>query len=78
MGWAGVRNGELLRLAQSEFDVFVTGDRNLSFQQEVSNLGIAVIVLRAKSIQLHDMLPLMPRLLETLPALAPGEIMNLS
>ena len=34
-GWAGIQNGELLRLAQSQFDVFVTRDRNLSFQQHL-------------------------------------------
>jgi hypothetical protein len=77
MGWGGVKNGELLRLAQSEFDVFVTGDRNLSFQQQVSSLEIAIVVLCAKSIQLQDILPLMPNLLETLPTLGPGEIVSL-
>jgi hypothetical protein len=43
MGWSGIKNGQLLTLAQqNQFDVFLTGDRNLSFQQDVSRLGIAV------------------------------------
>ncbi len=35
MGWAGIKNGELLTLAENEFDVFITIDRNLSFQQNL-------------------------------------------
>jgi len=42
-----IKNGELLALAEKEFDVFITVDRNLSFQQNLSNFGIAVLVLRA-------------------------------
>jgi hypothetical protein len=42
MGWSGIKNGQLLTLAQqNQFDVFLTGDRNLSFQHDVSRLGIA-------------------------------------
>ncbi len=43
MGWAGIKNGQLL--AEGEFDVFITVDRNLSFQQNLSQFNIAVIVL---------------------------------
>ena len=45
MGWAGIKNGQLLALAQAEFDVFITVNRNLSFQQNLSQFNIAVIVL---------------------------------
>lgn len=45
MGWAGIKNGQLLALAGVEFDVFITVDRNLSFQQNLSQFNIAVIVL---------------------------------
>lgn len=44
-GWAGIKNGELMSLAQHEFDVFVTVDRNLSYQQNLKRYGIATIVL---------------------------------
>ena len=47
MGWKSKENGELLALAAKAFDVFVTTDRNLSFQQNVQNLGIAVVVMTA-------------------------------
>jgi len=48
MGWASKKNGELLALAEPEFDVFLTADRNLSFQQAINRLDIAVVVLVAK------------------------------
>ena len=44
MGWSGTKNGELLALAEAEFDVFVTVDRNLSFEQNLQKFDIAVIV----------------------------------
>jgi predicted nuclease of predicted toxin-antitoxin system len=44
MGWAGTENGELLTVAQTSFDVFVTVDRNLSFQQNIPRYDIAVVV----------------------------------
>ena len=52
MGWGGIKNGKLLVLAQAEFDVFLTADRNLSFQQNTTQFQIAVVVLVAGSTQL--------------------------
>ena len=78
MGWAGFQNGELLAKAEREFDVFVTGDRNLTSQQQLSKFRIAVIVLHAKSIQLNDTLPLMSQVLTAIPTLQPGEILELT
>ena len=63
MGWATIKDGELLALAEKEFDVFITVDRNLSFQQNLSRLAIAVIVLEAKTNRLADLRPLVPKLL---------------
>src|SRR5216684_1179576 len=54
LGWISIRNGELLTLAAQEFDVFVTVDRNLSSQQNLVPLTIAVIVLRAPTNRLAD------------------------
>lgn len=61
MGWAGKANGELLQLAQAEFDVFLTVDRNLSHQQDLSGFELTVVVLVARGNRLADLLPLMPR-----------------
>jgi hypothetical protein len=74
MGWAAVKNGRLLRLAEAEFDVFVTVDRNLAFQQHLPKFRIAVAVLRAPSNRLNDLKPLVPLLLAALPSLKPGGI----
>ena len=63
-GWSGIKNGELIALMRQErFDVFITGDRNLQFQQHLPASGVAVVVLAAKSTRLADTMPLMPRVL---------------
>ena len=77
MGWSGIKNGQLLALAeQNQFDVFLTGDRNLSFQQNTTQFRIAVVVLEAAGIQLHHTLPLMPKVLALPPTLKPGEVVR--
>jgi hypothetical protein len=73
MGWAGIKNGALLTLAEKEFDVFVTVDRNLSFQQNLPNFNIAVLVLHAPSNRLADLRPLAPEALSILPTLTKGQ-----
>jgi predicted nuclease of predicted toxin-antitoxin system len=72
MGWASKTNGELLALAIGQFDVFLTADRNLSYQQDVSSFDIAVVVLVARSNSLEDLRSLAPRLLEVLPTARRG------
>ena len=73
MGWAGIKNGALLTLAENEFDVFITVDRNLSFQQNLPKFNIAVLVLHATSNRLADLKPLAPKILTTLPTLTKGD-----
>jgi hypothetical protein len=72
MGWAGVKNGSLMRLAAAEFDVFVTVDRNLSYQQDLAAFDIAVIVLRAVSNRYQDLAPFAPKILDSLADITPG------
>jgi hypothetical protein len=78
MGWGGIKNGRLLALAEREFQVFVTGDRNLSFQQNVSNFSLAVVVLKAESIRLVHTRPLMPKLIALLSSLKPGQVFSIA
>ncbi len=73
MGWAGVKNGQLLALAEAEFDVFITVARNLSFQQNLPQFNIAVIVLQAQSNRLIDLKPLIPKVLATLATAVKGQ-----
>lgn len=72
MGWTTIKNGELLTLASGQFDVFVTVDRNLSFQQNLVSFPIAVIVLQAKANRLADLKPLVPSLLAAIETARPG------
>jgi len=74
MGWSTVKNGELLALAAKEFDVFVTVDRNLSFQQNLPTFSIAVIVLRASTNRLADLKPLVPQLLACIAGAEKGAV----
>jgi hypothetical protein len=74
LGWAGVRNGDLLVRAAGQFDAFVTVDRNLVFQQRIDDLPFAVLVIRARSNRLIDLRPLVPRLIEALSTVRPGEV----
>jgi hypothetical protein len=76
MGWAGIRNGELLRLAAAEFDVFLTPDQNLPFQQNLAELPLAVIVLVAPTNRLESLQELAPELLEILPKAVPGKALR--
>ena len=78
MGWTAIKNGELLALASEQFNVFVTVDRNLSFQQNVGSLPIAVIVHHASSNRLADLKRLIPQLLSAIASAKPGVVHQLS
>ena len=73
-GWAALKNGELLGRAQQEFEAFVTVERNLPFQQDLSRFSIAVIVLRAPSNRISDLRSLVPQSLTALPVAKRGEV----
>lgn len=77
MGWAGLKNGALLSVAEKEFDVFITVDRNLSFQQNLSKFDIAVLVLRAKTNQLEDLRPLVNQILAALERIKPKQTLTI-
>jgi predicted nuclease of predicted toxin-antitoxin system len=74
MRWTAIKNGELLALATEHFDVFVTVDRNLAFQQNVAGLSIAVIVLRARTNRLADLKLLVPNLLHAIESARSGTV----
>lgn len=78
MGWAGIKNGDLLTFAESQFDVFITVDRNLSYQQNLSNFGIAMIVLKARSNRYEDLLPFAAPIMAKLDQLENGSFILIS
>ena len=73
-GYGGLENGELLRAASSKYDVFITVDRNLPFQQNIAPLSIAVMILLGSGITYADLKPLIPQVLNQLPDVKPGEV----
>ena len=67
MGWAGIKNGELIGLADSEFDVFITSDKNLRYQQNLTQRNIAIILLPSKQVPIVEkLLPRIDEILETI------------
>src|SRR5436190_354438 len=72
MGWASIKNGELLSRAEDKFDVFLTIDRNLPSQQHLIKFDIAVLVIRTRSSRLADIKPLIPLILAALPKTKTG------
>lgn len=78
MGWSETVNGALLTLAEQSFDVLVTTDKNLSFQQNVVRFKIGVVVLRARSARLRHLRELVPALVKILPDIKSGQVHTLS
>jgi predicted nuclease of predicted toxin-antitoxin system len=76
-GWAGAKNGELLRLASQNFDVVLTVDRNFEYQQSFAELTIAVIVMHAPSNDIAALLPLVTAVLEAVPKAERGRVTNI-
>ncbi len=74
MGWSALKNGELLRRAAAQFDVFVTADQNLQYQQNLQSLPIAVAVLVATNNRIQSLRPLVPELLSALASVQPRTI----
>lgn len=76
-GWEGVTNGKLLAQAELLFDVLITVDKNLRYQQTFQNRVISVLVLRAQSNHLEDLEPLVPAVLKALKSINPGQVLEI-
>jgi hypothetical protein len=76
MGWAGVKNGKLLRLAEGMFDVFLTADRNLEPRQNITAFELGIIVLVAQSNDIDDLRLLIPQVREVLAKIKVGEFVR--
>jgi predicted nuclease of predicted toxin-antitoxin system len=74
MGWGGKENGALLAVAESEFDVLVTVDQKLKYQQSMAGRNIAVVVLVARRNKIDLLRPLVPDLERILDEIKPGEL----
>ncbi|CAN5782186.1 hypothetical protein BH18ACT11_BH18ACT11_15480 [soil metagenome] len=76
-GWAGKKNGELLRLAERRFDVLLSTDKGIPYQQNVSQFDLAVVLLRAKSNAHEDLAPLMDEVNGKLAYAEPGTVLRI-
>lgn len=76
-GWSGKKNGELLTLAEGRFEVLVTLDKNLQFQQNLSGRNIAVLLIGARSNDFDDILPYIPECLSALQSIRPGQVVHI-
>ncbi len=77
LGWDELVNGELLARAQDEYDVMISTDANIKYQQNLPDYNIALIVLRAFNTKLESYLPLVPELELALQTINPGEVIYL-
>lgn len=73
-GWSGVKNGKLLALAEAEFDVFLTVDQNLKYQQNLKAFNLGIILLVAHNNRLKTLLLLMPEVRAALETIKPGDL----
>jgi hypothetical protein len=75
-GWKGKKNGALLALASGEFDVLVSGDSNLPFQQNIARFGLGVVVVRPHDKSLPNLLALLPELRDAISTVGRGQILE--
>ncbi len=75
-GWSGKENGELLAIAETEFDVLVTLDTNLRYQQNLAGRRIAIVIIRARSNRLSALSPHFVACAEALQIIKPGDIIH--
>lgn len=77
-GLAGLKNGDLLTAAEAaKFDVFLTVDQGIEYQQNLTGRKIAILIVRAKSNRLHDLLQLLPACLARIGSIQPGQIVRI-
>jgi predicted nuclease of predicted toxin-antitoxin system len=76
VGFGSKKNGELIALADGEWDVLLTNDRNVKFQQNMTGRKISILVLYAKSNRLKDMLPLIPACAQALLSIQSGQVVE--
>jgi len=73
-GFKGLKNGRLLQAAAGQYDVLITVDQNLRYQQNLESLPVPVIVLSARRSTYPMLKPLMPHVLEALEKLEAGQV----
>ncbi|MDO8475700.1 MAG: DUF5615 family PIN-like protein [Candidatus Rokubacteria bacterium] len=73
-GWAGITNGDLLRRMSGDYDVLITMDRGIEFQQPIAGFPFGVVIVYAASNRLQHLRPLVPAILGAIASTAPGQV----
>ncbi len=77
-GWKGLENGELLRRArEAGFEILITADRRMEYQQNIPRSGMGLLVLHARRIRVQDLAPLAPAAARALDTIGPGEVVHI-
>ena len=77
-GFKGLKNGNLLRAADGKFEVLITVDKNIEYQQNTAALPLAIVILAAASNRLESLLPLIPNALKVLETIKTGDVVRVS
>jgi predicted nuclease of predicted toxin-antitoxin system len=75
-GYGSKKNGELLNLAEGRWDVLLTSDRNIKYQQSMTGRKVSILILCAKSNRMKDLLPFMPLCAEALLSIKAGQVVE--
>ncbi len=76
-GWSGKKNGDLLAQADSLFDLLLTLDKSLPYQQNLNTKRIAVLIVRVHSNRIQDLLPVIPECLAVVESIQPGQVVRI-
>ena len=77
-GWSGKRNGELLCLAEAEFDALVTMDKSIEYQQKLRGIKLGIIIVSARSNRRQDVAPAMPEINKILRRMQAGVVIHVA
>ena len=75
-GYGSKKNGELLTLAEGRWNVLLTSDRNIKYQQNITGRSVSIMILCAKSNRMKDLLPLVPARAQALRAILPAQVVE--
>ncbi len=76
MGWTGIKNGDLIKRAENQFDIFITADKNLHYQQNLAARKLAVILLPTNRVA--DLIALLPTIELSLKTAKPGAFLEIA
>ena len=77
MGWTGKTNGELLKLAKGQFDVFLTVDQNLQYQQNLKNSEMAIVLIAVKNNRYETFKPVITKVQKALQTIQLGRLLRI-